>query len=118
VVSGGGGIGQVQVERSQGAILVQLAVDASGGVSTLYGRNYSVPTIAFTFLDPGDLRSPIRHWEFSDSVLPPQETIRASRFYRVGDKVVVLVTGVNLKLGPITLSSDNRRHAHLVVLQE
>lgn len=113
--SGGGGGLPVQVERGAGTVAVQLRVT---GASQVYGRDYAVPTISLTFLDPSDLRSPLRRWDFSDGIQAPQEIISSTRFVRVGDKLVILVTGVNVRLGPLVLSSDNRRHAHLVVLQE
>lgn len=117
--SGGGGYSLVQAERGLESILLQfLVTPPGGGVTTFYGRAHTVPTVSITFLDPTDLRSPVRRWEFTDSSRVPDETIKTTRLHRVGDKIAIMVTGVNVHLGPIALSSDNRRRAHLLVLQE
>jgi hypothetical protein len=114
----GQGVTPVQVERvGQGALLQTLFSISPGGRVDLFGRTYTTSAVGFTFVDTADLRTPTRHWTFTDSASPPMALIEASRFQVYGDKVVVLVSGVNVRFGSTLLSNDNRRHVHVVALK-
>lgn len=110
--------GPLHVERVGNEALVETMIaDFPNHSQVLYGRTYFAQALALTFLTTGASLSPVREWVFTQTTLPNTPALEATRFTLVGDKLVLLVTGTDVKLGDLELSKDGKRRMHLIVLQ-
>lgn len=115
---GGAGLRFNHVERVGDAVVVQADIAApSGATPELYGRTYTGWVMPLVFLDPNDLKTPLRRWEFRAMDVMNGSSLISSRIAVMQDRIAVWVTGVDVKFGDRFLSRDGRAHSHLVVLR-
>lgn len=107
---------QIQVDLHDDSIIILSALLGDRGDVHYWGRTVPAPCILLAFIASDDLSTPTRHLGFcsNDS---NRHYMTTSRFFVIGDKLVIFVTGTTLRFGDTPLFTSPGVQSHLVVLQ-
>ncbi len=105
--------GPVQVERWKDGVIAENTFipgsDVRGKPATTYG-------VELTFL-ADDWITPVRRWRFDDLQMSTSSTMASTRFYVEGDRVAIVLEGVDARFAGQPLATTGRRMVHMVVLK-
>ena len=90
-----------------------LVLGLGGTADPFFGRTFQRTSTFVATLDAADLARLERQWTLEDSDSTPR-----ARIARVGDLIVVVMSGSELRLGNRLLAPDSQRRVHVLVFRE